>query len=129
MSNIYEEVSRQAFRRKTSVGKTEERRYYMPPALGAPYGREAVDAWRESFVVSLRKQGFRVCHAQSARKHRKRGDFVIRLGGGLFAWKPRTFQVVGYYRGGVVGPRPGEVADLLSSRREHFGVLPPENYS
>ena len=51
---------------------------------------EAVDMaeiWREDFRSSLRKQGWGICHSRSARKHRKRGDNVIPLSGGLFAWK------------------------------------------
>lgn len=39
---------------------------------------------------SLPETGFRLCHKASARKHRKRGDSVVRLHGSVFAWRPKV---------------------------------------
>lgn len=39
----------------------------------------------------LEHQGFRLCHAQSARKHRKRGHTVVPLWGNKYAWRPADY--------------------------------------
>ena len=47
--------------------------------------------WRKKFAASLRKQGFRICHKVSARKHRKRGHTVVPLHDNWFAWRPADY--------------------------------------
>lgn len=70
-------------------------------AIDASAARALAGVWRDEHRKSLKRQGFRVCHGRSARKHRKQGHFVIQLRGGLFAWKPVwTFsQKRGYMEG------------------------------
>lgn len=63
----------------------------VPPALAAPYGETDLVEWRKKFSASLRKQGFRVCHTRSARKHKKQGHTVIPLHGGWYAWRPADY--------------------------------------
>lgn len=59
--------------------------------LNVTIGKNVADTWAESFRSALRKQGWGICHSRSARKHRKRGDNVIPLRGGLFAWKGKLY--------------------------------------
>lgn len=67
-------------------------RYFtVPPELSAPYTEHEMVEWRQKFVASLRKQGFRVCHTRSARKHKKQGHTVIPLHGGWYAWRPADY--------------------------------------
>lgn len=51
---------------------------------GAAYSRSKVIEAEEAQLVEF---GFRFCHGKSARKHRRRGDAVIGLGDGRFAWR------------------------------------------
>lgn len=55
-----------------------------PPTLGAGYGKET----SAPDTLDLRKAGYRRCHKQSARKHRKQGCSVFRAVGKAFWWKP-----------------------------------------
>lgn len=69
-----------------------ERRYFIvPPELTMPYTERELEAWRKKFADTLRKQGFRIVHKVSARKHRKRGHTVIPLHGGWYAWRPADY--------------------------------------
>lgn len=84
--------------KRVEVGKlqmlaldTERRFVGVPPALAAPYGETDLVEWRKKFSASLRKQGFRVCHTRSARKHKKQGHTVIPLHGGWYAWRPADY--------------------------------------
>jgi hypothetical protein len=99
------------------------RRTSKSPALGAPYGgtlasssvqgraaekmantihnRMLADGLVPTFggeYMPLREAGYRRCHAKSARKHKRRGDDVIRLAEGVYAWRPVLPQNVSAYR-------------------------------
>lgn len=72
----------------TGAAEAVRRYFVVPPALAAPYGEADLVEWRKKFSASLRKQGFRICHKVSARKHRKRGHTVVPLHDNWFAWRP-----------------------------------------
>lgn len=78
---------------EAATGAAEAVRRFMgvPPALAAPYGETDLVEWRKKFSASLRKQGFRICHTRSARKHKKQGHTVIPLHGGWYAWRPADY--------------------------------------
>ena len=65
------------------VGEAAVRPTSAAHSLSAPYGRDFTEQ------QSLASFGFRRCHKASARKHRRRGDQVIALGDGRFAWAPK----------------------------------------
>ena len=75
----------------TGAAEAVRRFVGVPPALAAPYGETDLVEWRKKFSASLRKQGFRVCHTRSARKHKKQGHTVIPLHGGWYAWRPADY--------------------------------------
>lgn len=50
------------------------------PALGMGYGRDNL----------LTPAGYKRCHAQSAKKHRRQGHDVVPLGYGVYAWRNPT---------------------------------------
>lgn len=65
----------------------------LPKGIGKSgwIDREALTA--TSSITNLRQRGFRVCHRQSARKHRKAGREVIRvpsIGRHAYAWRERA---------------------------------------
>lgn len=69
------------------------RRYFtLPSALSAPYTERKLAEWREKTATQLREQGFRLCRAASARKHRRKGDLVIGLGDGRHAWRSQDHK-------------------------------------
>lgn len=89
------ESTRQVTKAMRHVGAAAEgaaeatRRFFtVPPELSAPYGEADLVEWRKKFAESMRKQGFRICHKVSARKHRKRGHTVVPLHDNWFAWRP-----------------------------------------
>lgn len=75
----------------TGAAEAVRRFVGVPPALAAPYGETDLVEWRKKFSASLRKQGFRICHTRSARKHKKQGHTVIPLHGGWYAWRPADY--------------------------------------
>lgn len=72
----------------TGAAEAVRRYFVVPPELTAPYSEHELVEWRKKFAASLRKQGFRICHKVSARKHRKRGHTVVPLHDNWFAWRP-----------------------------------------
>ena len=75
----------------TGAAEAVRRFVGVPPALAAPYGETDLVEWRKKFAASLREQGFRICHARSARKHRRQGQTVVPLHGGWYAWRPADY--------------------------------------
>ena len=57
-----------------------------PNMIFAPFIREVDQADKQALLYKA--AGYRVCHARAARKHRKRGDSVVGIGYGRFAWRP-----------------------------------------
>lgn len=70
------------------VGEGVRRYFVVPSELTGLYSEHELVEWRKRFVALLRKQGFRICHKVSARKHRKRGHTVVPLHDNWFAWRP-----------------------------------------
>lgn len=103
-NDAYERAAARAVRETSKalrhVGAAEATRRFVtvPSALSAPYGEADLVEWRKKFAASLREQGFRICHARSARKHRKQGHAVIPLHGGWFAWRAVTDDLYPYQR-------------------------------
>lgn len=103
-NDAYEQAAARAVRETSKAlrhaGNAEATRRFVavPSALSAPYGEADLVEWRKKFAASLREQGFRICHARSARKHRKQGHAVIPLHGGWFAWRAVTDDLYPYQR-------------------------------
>lgn len=61
----------------TLTSLREGRAVCKHPALGIGYGRDNL----------LTPAGYKRCHAQSAKKHRRQGHEVVSLGYGVYAWR------------------------------------------
>lgn len=82
--DIYKRVADQVYGvtdAMADVGKAAVRASSAARALSAGYGRD----WTEQ-QAKMRALGYRRCHKQSARKHRKQGHAVIAAGDGSFWW-------------------------------------------
>lgn len=93
-----EKVMRRVGAAASGAAEATRRFVTVPSALSAPYGEADLVEWRKKFAASLREQGFRICHARSARKHRKQGHAVIPLHGGWFAWRAVADDLYPYQR-------------------------------
>lgn len=83
--DIYKRVADQVYgvtEAMADVGKAAVRATSAARALSAPYGRHFAEQQEK-----MRALGYRRCHKQSARKHRKQGHAVIAAGDGAFWWK------------------------------------------
>lgn len=82
--DIYKVVADQVYgvtEAMADVGKAAVRATSAARALSAPYGRHFAEQQEK-----MRALGYRRCHKQSARKHRKQGHAVIAAGDGSFWW-------------------------------------------
>lgn len=83
--DIYKAVADQVYgvtEAMADVGKAAVRATSAARALSAGYGRDFAEQQER-----MRALGYRRCHKQSARKHRKQGHAVIAAGDGAFWWK------------------------------------------
>lgn len=84
-TDIYKAVADQVYgvtEAMADVGKAAVRATSAARALSAGYGRDFTEQ-----QAKMRALGYRRCHKQSARKHRKQGHAVIAAGDGAFWWK------------------------------------------
>lgn len=82
--DIYKRVADQVYGVTDAMGdvaKAAVRATSAARALFAPYGRDFTEQQEK-----MRALGYRRCHKQSARKHRKQGHAVIAAGDGSFWW-------------------------------------------
>lgn len=74
---------------------SQAREMRMPYEPGVGYGAASfLSAIKSSSdtEAALKAAGWRLCHAQSAAKHRKRGDRVIAVSPGRYAWRRDTLK-------------------------------------
>ncbi len=100
VDSLYKTMTLKPGEKIEDFGKPTERVVAVPTPPGGEgdiYERAVAD-WRESFARSLRGQGFRMCHKASARKHRKKGNWVVPLGDGTFYWRRPDDSLYPYQR-------------------------------